>query len=475
MHGIGTTSWVYLTKGARRSTESETRRKTKMEHTLTQAVADYIQQRKEAKLEPVQKALDKVLKKSDDPIEIAEAKAEYQDKTNAIETTFIPKNWLTDAAKRAKQISVATHAAKFTHSDAKASSVLVSEQCNDDQPYVVTAKLASKAIDVVGNAAALDVARMLKLSANGETLIEQLQQDHVQALAPFADNSELLEEWKDGLKLALGDKKLSGHTLNKQIYFPIETNDQEYHLLCPLFSSALAHELNHAITSTRYGESKDIREARKAGKYTAQLDESFPRTAVQSFGGSKPQNISQLNSERHGQVFLLNNAPPTFRHQNKPPVKQQTIFNRQLTYKTSNLLQEFKRFLENLRENERNLKVRHKRDNNYIQPIISLVLDYGLGIQLMKDYAGWSESPECRLKHAHALWLDVYNPSETFQIERAKLDWLDIVANDFSHWLTKQLRNDKYTLSDIEHNYFKKLFINKLKSFERNTPKLGEL
>jgi CRISPR-associated protein Csy1 len=451
-----------------------------MEATLTQALADYIEQRKQAKLEPFQKALNKVLEKSENEIEIAAAKAEYAEKSAPIEESYKPVVWLTDAARRAKQISLATHAAKFTHSDAKASSILVSQPCTDNQiinnRYLVTASLTNRAIDAVGNAAALDVAKLLNITINGESLITQLQQNHAQALSAFTDDAELLQTWVDGFKLALGDEKLSSHNLSKQIYFPIksESNDIDYHLLCPLFSSALSHKLHKKITETRFGDSKDIRDARRANKYDERMDISFPNTAVQTFGGSKPQNISQLNSERYGQNFLLNTAPPTFTAQVKPPINNTSLFNRQLTYKVSGYLRDFKAFLSKLNPDENNFKVRYKRDYHFILPILDQLMNHAANVQTLP--AGWASESNCRLKHAHALWLDVYNPNESFQREREKLDWQAVIAADFASWLIKQLKNDeKYRLGDIEHAYFSKVCLHQLKRFEHNTPKLAEV
>lgn len=450
-----------------------------MEATLTQALADYIEQRKKSKLEPFQKTLNKVLEKSENEIEIAAAKAEYEEKSSPIEESYNPEVWLTDAARRAKQISLATHAAKFTHSDAKASSILVSQPCTDNQTvnnqYLVTASLTDKAIDAVGNAAALDVAKLLNITVNGENLITQLQQNHAQALSAFTDNVELLQTWIDGFKLALGDEKVSSHSLSKQVYFPITSEDGSvsYLLLCPLFSSALAHKLHKKVTETRFGDSKDIRDARRANKYDARIDVSFPNTAVQTFGGSKPQNISQLNSERYGQNFLLNTAPPIFQAQAKPPINSSSLFNRQLSYKVSGYLRDFKAFLSNVKPEENNFKVRYKRDYHFILPMLDQLMIHATNIQTLP--AGWASEPYCQLKHAHALWLDVYNLNESFQREREKLDWQAVIAADFASWLIKKLKNDeKYRLGDIEHAYFSKVCLHQLKRFERNTPKLAE-
>lgn len=446
-----------------------------MEATLTQALADYIEQRKQAKLEPFQKALNRVLEKSENEIEIATAKAEYAEKSAPIEESYKPVVWLTDSAKKSKHINLATHAIKFTHSDAKASSILLSKTDMDNPSYLATISLKEKYIDAVCSAGFLGIAKFLKLEVNGESLITQLQQNHAPALSAFTDNDELLQTWVDGFKLALADEKLSSHSLSKQVYFPLksENNDVDYHLLCPLFSSSLAQRLYEKIRFTRTTDSKELRKARKSQIYDLRNDISFPNTAVQTFGGSHPKNISQLNQERFGQSFLLNTAPPTFQAQVKPPINNTSLFNRQLTYKVAGYLRDFKAFLSKLKPEENNFKVRYKRDYHFILPILDQLMIYAANIQTLP--AGWASESHCKLKHAHALWLDVYNPNESFQREREKLDWQAVIAADFASWLIKQLKNDeKYRLGDIEHAYFSKVCLHQLKRFEHNTPKLAE-
>lgn len=446
-----------------------------MDGTLGAAIAEYINQRKQAKLEPLLKALNKVLDKNDDPVAIAAAQAEYHEKADPIETAYDPVVWLTDAAKRAKQISLATHAAKFTHSDAKASSILLNHYRLSDVSYLVTQHIPNPAIDAVGNAAALDVARLLKIKANGETLIDQLQNQSVEALKLFTSEQAILNEWLIGLSQALGDEKISAHILTKQLYFPINIVNESYHLLCPLYSSSLANELYAKIRESRYGESKEIRDAHKKGLYDERLDVRFPATAVQMFGGAKPQNISQLNSERHGQGFLLNCAPPTYQAQTKPPVTSSTLFNRQFGFLSSPLVREFKAFLADLTDKDRNFKTRYKRDYNYAKPLIDTLLNFAAEIQNIPNSAGWSNAPECEMKRAHQLFLDIDNPEPAFQREREQRDWLEVVASDFSNWLLRKLANKaRYVLGDVEQRYFKKLCLNELRTFERMGDAIGE-
>jgi len=205
--------------------------------TLTRAIADYIHQRKQTKLESLQKALNKVLDKSENAVEIAEAKAVYAEAAAPIEQSFEPEVWLTDAARLAKQISLATHAPKYIHSDAKSSSVLVKGFYGDDEPYLITAKIRNITTDFVGNSAVFGIAKLLRITVNSDSLITQLQNNNVDALASFTNNSETLAHWRENFKLALSDDKLASHTLSKQLYFPVKYNDGivDYHLLCPLF------------------------------------------------------------------------------------------------------------------------------------------------------------------------------------------------------------------------------------------------
>ncbi|KJZ00767.1 type I-F CRISPR-associated protein Csy1 [Pseudoalteromonas ruthenica] len=452
-----------------------------MDSTLSDAIADYIEQRKQTKLEPPLKALNKVLEKSDDPVVIAQAKADYAEQAAPIEAAFKPDVWLTDAAKRAKQISLATHAPKYTHSDAKASSMLVTQH-EINSSYVTTASLKEKAIDAVGNAAVHDVAKLLKIEVAGESLITQLQAGHLKALNAFTDDEQVLNEWQAGFKEALGDAKLAGHTLSKQLYYPVSqsnSKDQAYHLLIPLTSSAVSQKLHNAVTQTRFGEeAKAIKEARKKGHYHPYESVSFVETAIQNFGGSQPQNISLLNSksERGSKCFLLSCAPPSYQGQVKAPSKQTSFFNREFSYLTAQNVKEFKAFLANLKDSDRNFKTRYKRDFWYTQPILDALFERAAILQNQTELTGWATSADIKMKKAHCLWLDVFNDNASFQAERDKREWQDEVAHDFATWLLRKLENkDAYLLGDNEHSYFKKLCLQQLKAFERHTPKLGDL
>lgn len=183
-------------------------------------------------------------------------------------------DWLDDAAKRAKQITLVTHAPKFTHGDARGIGARVEGQ--EGEGFLSTASLTTPAIDVIGNAAALDVANLLLLEADGKRLVDQIQDGDASSLAVFTKDKVQLETWCDGLSQALVGSTLTTHTLAKQTYFPV---DEGYHLLSPLFASSLCHALYQRIEQARFGdEAKAAREARRKNECSDLSVVDFPQS-----------------------------------------------------------------------------------------------------------------------------------------------------------------------------------------------------
>lgn len=180
---------------------------------------------------PLKKEAAKRVEQGEDASVIAQERQE-------LEARYLPRNWLTDAAKRAGQIKLVTHGAKFSHGDSKASSFYLETSANES--YLNTASLANVATDAIGNAAALDVAKLLQTDVNGDSLLASLKRGDYQALSTFAEDKVQLELWVAGFSQAWTTGRPSSHKLAKQIYFPVADG---YHLLCPLFSSSLAQAM----------------------------------------------------------------------------------------------------------------------------------------------------------------------------------------------------------------------------------------
>ncbi|MEI7266815.1 type I-F CRISPR-associated protein Csy1 [Pectobacterium versatile] len=416
------------------------------ENRLTQFIVSYVTNRKQAKLDAFDKEAEKKRAVLSGEALAAEG-LELAEKRREIEQKHEVRAWLTDAASRAGQISLVTHALKFTHSDAKGSSIFSAETVADAKT-LSTATLAQPAIDAVGNAAALDVAKLLQTEHEGDSLVVALQRGDHRALEALAESPEQFALWLAGFQKVFTDRQPSSHKLAKQIYFPLESG--EYHLLSPLYSSSLAQALHQRINAVRFGDkAKAIRQAQKANQWHEQLSISYPNLAVQNRGGSNKQNISSLNVTRNGRSYLLSSAPPQWNSVEKPPQQHESIFRPrgEVDYYTRATLAHMQRFLLSVKDVENNRDIRQQR-LRYLDQLIDQLFFYVASVQNLP--AGWSAQSE--LKRAQQLWLDPYR-AETdtvFRREREAGGWQKAVAYDFGRWLNRRLKHEELIFGEVE-------------------------
>lgn len=445
---------------------------------LSDTIAVFIKKRKEAKLAPLVKTRDETIKKSANQAEVSDANNLYTSLALPIEKQFEPIEWITQAASKAKAVSFSTHSAKFLNSSAKSTGGLVTNFDESKPSHLITENIKIKSIDAIGGAGVVSIAKLMMLTVDGDSLINQVKNGHVDALKAFTKDESLLKMWFKGFEKALTSDEIKSDNLGKQVFLPVGNtgcDSKDYHILCPLFPSTLAHELHRAVSSSRFDEeSVLIRGARRNNQFHEKLDTFFPFTAVQMFGGSQPQNVSLLNQERLGKCYLLDCSPPQVDNNQAPPCDVHSIFSGDFESKASFLVRDFRIFLTGLTEKDRVFKTRYKRDYAFIERIIDTLFNYVASVQDSTKYAGWSNDTECETKREHALWLDVYSPVPVFQNERESGAWIDVVADDFTFWLLSKLESEKhYTLGKLEERYIKKIFLNEIKAFEAQTPKLG--
>ncbi len=441
-----------------------------MENGLSKIILEYIQSRASTKLEAFDKKAKKRQKETEDPIALAELELELKEERRALEEQFEPRNWLTNATPRASQRPIVTHALAYTHPNAKGGSSVFcpggpkQPETMTEGAVVSTASLEAPQIDSVGNAAAMDVTALLQLSDNGKALIDYIRDGDSTPLKPFAANDAQLKQWMDDFSKVFMPKKLSSHKLTKQLYFPVE--EGAYHLLAPLYASSFGQSLYERIADSRFSEeSKLVRKARRENKYHEAAVVFYPSIAVQSFGGTKPQNISQLNTRRGGKAFLLSCAPPTWGTQLRPPVGVSTVFSR--NYFESRVGWEvggLRRFLEQHLDKGSTVFVRRRRED-MIDRIIDHFIQYGAEIQSLKEHAGWSSDAGCRLDPVQRLWLDPHRAAtdEAFDLERQKNDWREELAKQFAGWLNRRIGFNKLMVGDSEHREWQSLVERKLR------------
>lgn len=391
---------------------------------LAAFIAEYIAGRRQAKLEAFDK--DAAKRAAADRVALAAERRE-------LELRYEPRAWLTDAARRAGQISLVTHAAKFTHGDSKSSSLY--SETTQKEGYFSSATLYDLDPDAVGNAAALDVAKLLQTRVEGDSLLACLKRGDRSPLAAFTDDAAQLDEWVAGFSRALEPGEPASHKLAKQNYFPV---GDDYHLLSPLFATSLVHAYHQKMLAFRFGDEVNaIRKARREKTWHPQPLVLFPESAEMHFGGTKPQNISYLNSVRGGRVWLLSAQPPQWEFVFQPPVNIRSIFatGGEFDLAARNTV---RLMIAVIKRPGKDVTIRRDREQ-CIEELIDLLFLVSEKLQ-REQWQNWTL--KCPTLAAHQqLWLDPWRTKtdDAFRQERDKDHWQEKVAEDFAIWLNDHL------------------------------------
>lgn len=366
---------------------------------------------------------------------------------------YLPANWLSDAARRVGQIQQVTHALKFTHPDARGSSLSVAGNLAVGERAVGTHTVADTlSPDVVGNAAALDVYKFLRLSAGGKTILDLAVTDDPALATALSDDADQAQAWMSAFSsLAQAKGQPASNKLAKQVYWPVKGKD--YHLLAPLFPTSLVHGLWKRIREDRFSdEAKAAREARRNGAAHPYGYCEYPNVAIQNFGGTKPQNISQLNSERYGENFLLPSLPPSWKSAEvRPPLAVNSVFERIFGSRprVRELVRILRDFLVSVEHAGTNERIRNKRAE-----LAALIRDeaFQYAAELQQLEPGWTAQPECQLNSAEQCWLDPERAEQDadFASLRRRGDWPDEICRRFGNWLNARLTTPNTPMGAVE-------------------------
>lgn len=413
-------------------------------------ISDFIKKRLEDKLDKL---------KDDDP------------KRVELQAQFIPAVWLEDAAKRVSQIQAVTHSLKPIHPDAKGTSLYRPPHAQSALTVVGSHCLgAAFARDVVGNAAALDVYKFLKLEHQGSSLLNLVLESDADLAAALSDDPAQSQGWISAFaKLIEPRGRVTSHTLAKQMYWLTDTDahsDASYQLLAPLYGSSLAHHVHEVVQNDRFGDESVIaRKAKKAGEYSERPVREYPQLAIQNLGGTKPQNISQLNFERRGDNLLLASLPPNWRSiELKPLTGAASMFSRFFWRSgVRPMVSDLLKFLS--AESRNNAGTRARRDE-----LVNDLIDefFQFSAELRSLPLGWSQTSECLLTNAEKHWLDPEGVEQALESEDLPLpnDTQERVSALFANWLNAKLR-DPLPMGDPEFLQWRNQMYEQIKTEER--------
>ncbi len=408
-------------------------------------IASFITERKEAKL------------KGAEPTDTSVA-AKYDYTT-----------WLADAARRVAQIQAVTHVLKATHPDARGTSLYVDPSSLFQHKEIGSHLLGSAmATDIVGNAAALDVYKFLKVEVEDRRLLDWLQENDADLLAALHDDADIANEWATAFKgLIRPSESVNSHEMAKQVYWSVTNDpadDAGFHLLQPLFPSSLLHAVHLDITEVRYGErNKEARQAWRNKTQHAGTYHDYRDLITRKLGGTKPQNISQLNSDRGGVNYLLASLPPAWGNGSRNPLLSiDSAFDRFRRFDGVNRqVNALCKLLEG--DPEQSFETRQKRER--IEEALGRSLAaFGQGIQNQYP-AGWTSEATCNLPLCEQLWLDPERASLSPREGHEEVDlafiaafgrqtWPDEVAKRFGIWLNDILKKSGLPVSSVEHAHW---------------------
>lgn len=225
--------------------------------------------------------------------------------------------WLAGAIKNVPKLYAATHVLKATHPKAAGSDVYADLRSMDGRNEIGTHNLGNTFDEdiIASTAAYLGASSFLRAEAEGRRFLDWIKDDDADFRAALNSDPDVAGAWMTTLR-GLGRKegKPETHPMAKQVYWLIGDephDDTRYHLLQPMFSSSLTHAVHADIQEARFGEvNKQARQAFRDKKPSETPYRDYRNMVVRKLGGTKPQNISQLNSERGGLNYLLASLPP---------------------------------------------------------------------------------------------------------------------------------------------------------------------
>lgn len=383
-------------------------------------------------------------------------------------------DWLRKQSAKILQIQLVTHPIKATHPDIK-----ITESTSLFCPSHLLPKVswagshclpAGHSVDIVGNAAALPIGKFLLEKFEEKTLFDMLKEGDQDLQAVLTESyGQSLVDIQNLQKIVEPKCLPSSHTLAKQVYWLVgdrPCDDTHYHLLAPLFSSSLSTWFYEAVQEASFSEA--AKAARAARSQNAEHPDGYCeyyRLAVEKKGGTKPQNVSLLNSKRNGNNYLLPSLPPLeWKSVSKPPYDKKSAF------RFFERLREVKLIVDDLSSYLRSdpkkiMETRNTRDS-MIDQLLEQLIQFSTKIQQFEP--GWSKDSRCELPLPEQRWLDPFRSSidaECPEDWHDKKIWIPEIARRFANWLNSKLGR-KLPVGDDEFNYWYSQCEKELKEFE---------
>ena len=356
-----------------------------------------------------------------------------------------PADWFDAMVMHMNECHLASHVGKFTNPDIKTT---VCSHSKKMAGYVTTG----------GSTCSLDILIPAQYLGSASLLLSPVTPDKNVLEAVITRDKELekelellslpIEKLQKKVQEMLEDSQKEPEATDthlRQVYFPIA--EGEYHLLSVMPSSSLALEMYQRIRAIN-GHKIDCCN-KKSENYGKPCEEVTGLTMI-GFGGSKPLNISALNSRCGGKTYLLSSLPPSLPAR-KIRLPKSDFFRESIWYKQqSSALYRLHAYM----KQDRNTIEIRQAIHDLVDEMISAVLF--AAYQIRAEKIGWNEEEAySQLPTAQKIWLD-----DAYAEERKETSWADDISSSFARWVIrsyeKLLGEDAIKLGDAEHGFIKK-------------------
>lgn len=356
-----------------------------------------------------------------------------------------PADWFDAMVMHMNECHLASHVGKFTNPDIKTT---VCSHSKKVAGYVTTG----------GSTCSLDILTPAQYLGSASLLLSPVTPDKNVLEAVITRDKELekelellslpIEKLQKKVQEMLEDSQKEPEATDthlRQVYFPIA--EGKYHLLSVMPSSSLALEMYQRIRAIN-GHKIDCCN-KKSENYGKPCEEVTGLTMI-GFGGSKPLNISALNSRCGGKTYLLSSLPPSLPAR-KIRLPKSDFFRESIWYKQqSSALYRLHAYM----KQDRNTIEIRQAIHDLVDEMISAVLF--AAYQIRAEKIGWNEEEAySQLPTAQKIWLD-----DAYAEERKETSWADDISSSFARWVIrsyeKLLGEDAIKLGDAEHGFIKK-------------------
>lgn len=356
-----------------------------------------------------------------------------------------PADWFDAMVMHMNECHLASHVGKFTNPDIKTT---VCSHSKKVAGYVTTG----------GSTCSLDILTPAQYLGSASLLLSPVTPDKNVLEAVITRDKELekelellslpIEKLQKKVQEMLEDSQKEPEATDthlRQVYFPIA--EGEYHLLSVMPSSCLALEMYQRIRAINSHKIDCCN--KKSENYGKPCEEVTGLTMI-GFGGTKPQNISALNSRCGGKTYLLSSLPPSLPAR-KIRLPKSDFFRESIWYKQqSSALYRLHAYM----KQDRNTIEIRQAIHDLVDEMISAVLF--AAYQIRAEKIGWNEEEAySQLPTAQKIWLD-----DAYAEERKETSWADDISSSFARWVIrsyeKLLGEDAIKLGDAEYGFIKK-------------------